>query len=149
MSLTERFPVAGKWPPCAMRLRVDEKKARAKALINERARKPDKQEEFVAYDSEDEEDEQDPAVENTFLRTSYSFIDYVRSREFGLREKRKVTAEYPTRHIISHELFKEYPIPLNNMNKVFCSQWLSDKQIVFGTKCNKVRTLGIGVGRLR
>lgn len=137
MSEVQRIPIIGRWPPNAMRQRLEKRRSRIRALRQERARKPEKPEDFVSYE-ESEDEEEGVALERRFLSTSYNFIDYVRSREMGLKEKRSVNFDFASRHILSHEMFKEYPIALNNINKIFCSQWLSDRQVVFGTKCNKV-----------
>lgn len=138
MAHTHRIPVYGMRPPCAVRSRLDERRVRLRALKIERNRRPEKPDDFVRYDDSDDEDDDSPCSQKQILNTSYNFVDYIRSRESGMRESRTFKQDFGTRHILTHDMFKERPISLPNMNKVFCSQWLSDRQVVFGTKCNKV-----------
>lgn len=139
MAQTRRMAIYGQTPPCAHKSRLLERNERCRKERQERSRKTDqKPEDFVSYDSSDDDFENDPN-EKLFLRTSNNFVDFLHSRESGMNEVRTVRSYYGQRHILTQEKFKEHPVPqLGNINKVFCSQWLSDRQVVFGTKCNKL-----------
>ena len=112
---------------------------------------------FVCYsESEDSDDEFSASSSHRHKerfaesgdRISVNFVDCLQGRELGLGNvgggkffASRLSSEYGTRHMLSNSMLKEKNITVPNMNKVFCSQWLSDRQVVFGTKCNKVRLL--------
>ena len=67
---------------------------------------------------------------------------YTQQRELGLprncSKPPSIIDEYVSQRMPL--LFAEKEFPVGKINKIFTSQWLNDKQVVFGTKCNKVST---------
>ena len=98
------------------------------------------------YYSDSEEEEIDlENLDNAGDRLSCNFADCLTARELGVPAvsggrfySQRLSSEYGTRHMLTNNMLKETAVSRPQMNKVFCSKWLSDKQVVFGTKCNKV-----------
>ena len=75
---------------------------------------------------------------------SWDLINYaLHSRQIGRGTKRpkQLVQPYLARHLPG--LLRERPYDLNKINKIFAAQWLNDRQVAVGTKCNKVNTLVI------
>ena len=63
------------------------------------------------------------------------------SRQIGCGTKRQkqLVQPYLARHL--PRLLRERQYDLNKINKIFAAQWLNDRQVAVGTKCNKVRVI--------
>lgn len=85
MLKTVRNSVSGVYPSCHSRSRLEERRTRARALRQERRRKPDKPDDFLTYD-ESGSDEETPQQQEDILNSSYNITDFIRSRETGLSE---------------------------------------------------------------
>ncbi len=98
---------------------------------------------FMYYsDSDDEDLDLEYQITDRF---SCNFVDCVSAREIGLSHiggnrffPKRVSSEYGTRHMLTNGMMKESSICMPGMDKIFCSKWLSHRQVVFGTKCNKL-----------
>ena len=68
-------------------------------------------------------------------------LQHVFQREHGhyFPKPKQVVAEYVSLQLPG--LLSEKQFEMGKINKIFAAQWLSDKQVVFGTKCNKVSNL--------
>jgi len=103
---------------------------------------------FVYYSDSEEEDTDAP--DNSYP-ISCNFVDCIQNRQRGLNKKfqtMRISSEYGTRHMLSNSMMKEHEVKIGNMNKVFCSQWLSHKQVMFGTKCNKLVVMDVSTKRI-
>ncbi|XP_037082780.1 DDB1- and CUL4-associated factor 12-like [Pollicipes pollicipes] len=108
-----------------------------------------KPEEFIYYSDSDEDLDGADAGEK-YDTTSRSFVDYHVAHQSGLEHfnQLSLSKEHATKHLLSYSMMRERTIPMNNYNKVFCSAWLSDNQVVFGTKCNKILVYNLRTRRI-
>ena len=108
--------------------------------------------EFMYYDDSDDEDYDYTGigVQPKSDKLSCNFVDCLGARAMGLPSiggnrffPERLSSEYGTRHMLSNGMMKETSIYMPNMDKIFCSKWLSHRQVVFGTKCNKLMVFDV------
>jgi len=88
-----------------------------------------------------------------FQDVSINLVDFVVERQMGnirqplnlhprvMGETFQSQPDIPIKHLLTNQILQEKSVKVEHLNKVFCSQWLSDRQVIFGTKCNKVSYL--------
>jgi len=82
------------------------------------------------------------AEDDSAAGPSWDLMNYaLYSRQIGRGTKRpkQLVQPYLARHLPG--LLRERPYDLNRINKIFAAQWLNDRQVAVGTKCNKVLSL--------
>ena len=74
---------------------------------------------------------------------SVEILKYTQARQYGLAvgDPQAVSAGYVARQLPG--LLREKQYDLGHINKVFAAQWVSGRQVSFGTKCNQVRIVNI------
>ncbi|XP_012785569.2 DDB1- and CUL4-associated factor 12-like protein 2 [Ochotona princeps] len=86
------------------------------------------------------------------LATSRSLVHYLQDRQFGLKGHRAQRGFESQLHSLAvrslPQMLREHQLDLGTFNKVFASQWLNSREVVCGTKCNKLFRLDVYSGRI-
>lgn len=129
MAQSKCFPVFGSRPPFAYESRFAEHTAQAErsGTINTP----------YLYDRQPSR-----TSLSSVVNSSYNFVDYLRNREYGMRGYKSLNKDYVTRRMLTDKLIKECPIKVEMADTIMCSEWISDNEITYGTKCNKVSYTG-------
>ncbi|XP_043206811.1 DDB1- and CUL4-associated factor 12-like [Amphibalanus amphitrite] len=149
MATVRRRPVVGSRPPSAGIRQPFTQPDNVSIIKSDSWGASSKPEEFIYY-SDSEDEDQGADTRERYDTTSRSFVDFHMTQQSGLQRLNPCTLvrEYATKHLLSYSMMRERLIPMNNYNKVFCSSWLSDNQVVFGTKCNKILVYNLRTRRI-
>ena len=93
---------------------------------------------FVFY-SDDEKLERSESI-------SSNCVDIISNQERGCGRKFqpvKFSSDFGARQALTKTIVREHRMVREDINKVFCSQWLSDRQVIFGTKCSKLMVVDV------
>ncbi|XP_071964231.1 DDB1- and CUL4-associated factor 12-like [Antedon mediterranea] len=75
-----------------------------------------------------------------------SIYSFLQDRSYGFTDGLSEQVLYRLAYRRIPSLFREAEINLDSLNKVFASKWLSSREVVLGTKCNKVVKLDVVTG---
>eukprot|EP00096_Caligus_rogercresseyi_P007173 TRINITY_DN2484_c0_g1_i2.p1 TRINITY_DN2484_c0_g1~~TRINITY_DN2484_c0_g1_i2.p1 ORF type:complete len:480 (-),score=93.05 TRINITY_DN2484_c0_g1_i2:479-1918(-) len=153
LSFVQRRPVEGTSTSGVNIMTVLRKQRLIYSQHNNNGIENNKSADFVYYDEEDETSDTDEGfIPFGGESVSCNVADCLLNREMGLDrtgfQRMRLTSEYGTRHILSNAMLREYTLNVPDMNKVFSSQWLSYRQVVFGTKCNKLMVYDVNTRHL-